>query len=132
MIHRGNQEGLTTICLEIFQEILTKYGVFPSLMFFSSVLSFKCPNNGHWLIYPLIFPLGQFSLSESEENESCHNSSESTSTFLTQPFESWYNPSNWKSKDDSAMPHLHRVPCRYDRVVIPPDSAPKVKQLKKF
>ena len=48
-----------------------------------------------------------------------------------QPYANWYDPQNWRSEFYangifSPIPHLHRIPCRYDQVIFPPNAAYKV------
>lgn len=38
----------------------------------------------------------------------------------------WHDPTNWRSTKEpqNLLPHLQRLPCRYDRAVFPPEVAP--------
>jgi hypothetical protein len=72
------------------------------------------------------------SAKEIEENLELLDCTNSTpARFKKQKYSHWYDPANWKSLlefDDnfSAIPHLQRVPCRYDEVVFPSEAAYKV------
>ena len=41
-------------------------------------------------------------------------------------YSSWHDPNNWRTANEAAIPHLHRIPCKFDRVVFPEDAAFKV------
>ena len=60
----------------------------------------------------------------------CQNIQANTiAEFSKQPYSDWFEPSNWiKEGEISPIPHQEQVPCRYDTVVIPQESAPKVKK----
>ena len=58
----------------------------------------------------------------------CQNVQANTiAEFSKQPYSDWFEPSNWiREGEISPIPHQEQVPCRYDAVVIPQESAPKV------
>ena len=66
---------------------------------------------------------------EHSEQEKCGKAEvEKPAEFLTQPYFQWYDPANWMPRKGgmSPIPHEEQIPCRYDKVIIPKDSAPKV------
>ena len=66
---------------------------------------------------------------EHSELEKCGKAEvENPAEFLTQPYFQWYEPANWMPRKGgmSPIPHEEQIPCRYDKVIIPKDSAPKV------
>merc|ERR1712223_575647 len=71
----------------------------------------------------------------------CRLRKNSTAIFRNPSYQSWFDPNNWisyasndkeksyPSNDDkpSPVPHLQRVPCRYDKASFPLNAAYKVK-----
>lgn len=78
---------------------------------------------------------GENFLLEENEERSCHTVDKMDKSiaahFKGQAYGNWYDPQNWRSEFYengilSPIPHLHRVPCRYDQVIFPPNAAYKV------
>ena len=63
----------------------------------------------------------------SEKDEKyCKKVAQTPAEFLLQPYANWFNPSNWVNDDViTPVPHREQVPCRFDRAIIPKESAPK-------
>ena len=72
--------------------------------------------------------LGEVVFDAKSDNGRCQNIQENTiAEFSKQPYSDWFEPSNWiREGEISPIPHQEQVPCRYDTVVIPQESAPKV------
>ncbi len=72
---------------------------------------------------------GKYSLVDSMDvsSQDCH--SDTYAVFKHQNYGHWYDPGNWRGgprEDPAVIPHLQRVPCRYDTAIFPPQSAFKV------
>ena len=83
------------------------------------------PENGMILFEDLleyVFPLG----SDQEKEKNCNGSS-SIHRFKKQLYHNWFDPKNWISLHQLAMPHAFQIPCRYDHVRFPANVAFKVK-----
>ena len=83
------------------------------------------PENGMILFEDLleyVFPMG----SDQEKEKNCNGSS-SIHRFKKQLYHNWFDPKNWISLHQLAMPHAFQIPCRYDHVRFPANVAFKVK-----
>ena len=76
---------------------------------------------------------GENFLLEENEERSCHKvkQMDKAAHFKGQAYGNWYDPQNWRSEFYqngilSPIPHLHRVPCRYDQAIFPQNAAYKV------
>ena len=66
------------------------------------------------------------------ENAACkRDNTDKSAHFLRQKYSKWFDPQLWASESYqngpfSPIPHVQRVPCRYDEAIFPPESAYKV------
>ena len=54
----------------------------------------------------------------------CHFTS--PAMFNHQPYDHWYDPENWRGPGLNPIPHMERIPCRYDSAIFPKEMAYKV------
>ena len=78
--------------------------------------------------------------SKSPQQDNCQLRFNRTAIFRKPDFQSWFDPGNWISNSEnipsniqlsskslpSPIPHLQRIPCRYDKVSFPSNAAYKV------
>ena len=78
--------------------------------------------------------------SKSPHQDNCQSRLNRTAIFRKPDFQSWFDPGNWISNSEnipsniqlsseslpSPIPHLQRIPCRYDKVSFPSNAAYKV------
>ena len=77
---------------------------------------------------------------KSQQLDDCQSRLNRTAIFRKPDFQSWFDPGNWISNSEnipnemqlsstsspSPIPHLQRIPCRYDKVSFPSNAAYKV------
>ena len=67
-----------------------------------------------------------------EDNSACkRENKDKAAHFKLQKYSKWFDPQQWSSENYqngpfSPIPHVQRVPCRYDQAIFPPESAYKV------
>ena len=78
-----------------------------------------------------------FELDLKEDSGCKRKNPDQAAQFKIAKYSNWYDPQHWSSEyyhngPNSPIPHIQRVPCRFDQVIFPPQAAYKVRNMAIF